>query len=428
MSEKIESQASCDDAIEPHLLPVAQARARLLAALEPIADTQVIGLRDALGRVLATDVMSSIDVPSQANSAMDGYAINSSSVPASGIVQLELTGTAWAGQPFEGDVQDGQAVRIFTGGIMPAGSDTVVIQEHVIANDSHVSIDSEVVAGKNVRQAGEDVQQGQLVLSAGKRLEAADIGVIASLGIAQVSVCRKLKVAFFTTGDELVALDEHAPVQSLDPGKLFDSNRYTLASLLQEMGVDAIDLGIVGDNENETRKALQQAASIADVVVSSGGVSAGDADFVTRVFHELGNVHFWKLAMRPGRPLAFGKVGDAAFFGLPGNPVAVMVTFLEFVKPALRRLSGMRDLDTLTLSAVCQSKLRKSLGRVEYQRGIMRVDDTGSLLVESTGKQGAGRLSSMSQANCLIVIDASVSEVNPGDTVGVQPFRGLLGG
>lgn len=428
MSDKIESQASCDDVSEPHLLPVAQARSRLLAALEPIVDIQVIGLRDALGRVLASDVMSNIDVPSHANSAMDGYAISAASVPASGIAQLELTGTAWAGQPFEGVVQEGQAVRIFTGAIMPAGSDTVVIQEHVKASDSHASIDSDVVAGKNVRQAGEDVQQGQLVLSAGKRLEAADIGVIASLGIARVSVCRKLKVAFFTTGDELVALDENVPVQPLEPGKLFDSNRYTLASLLQEMGVDVIDLGIVGDNENETRKALQQAASIADVVVSSGGVSAGDADFVTRVFHELGNVHFWKLAMRPGRPLAFGKVGDAAFFGLPGNPVAVMVTFLEFVKPALRRLSGMHDLETLTLSAVCQTKLRKSLGRVEYQRGIMSVDNAGSLLVDSTGKQGAGRLSSMSQANCLIVIDANVSEVNPGDTVGVQPFRGLLGG
>ncbi len=428
MIDKIEKIASCDDDVEPQLLPVAEARSKLLAALEPIIDIQVIGLRDGLGRVLARDVMSSINVPSHANSAMDGYAINAISVPVSGIAQLELVGTAFAGQPFEGVVQAGQAVRIFTGAIMPQGCDTVVIQEHANASDSQVSIDSDVVAGKNVRQAGEDVQQGQLVLSAGKRLEAADIGVIASLGIAKVSVCRKLKVAFFTTGDELVALDEYTPVQSLEPGKLFDSNRYTLASLLQEMGVDVIDMGIVGDNENETRKALQQAASIADVVVSSGGVSAGDADFVTRVFHELGRVHFWKIAMRPGRPLAFGQIGDAAFFGLPGNPVAVMVTFLEFVKPALRHLSGMHDLETLTLKAVAQSKLRKTLGRVEYQRGIMRVDSTGSLLVESTGKQGAGRLSSMSQANCLIVIDASVSEVNPGDTVGVQPFRGLLGG
>lgn len=427
MTDIIDKQASCDDDVEPELLPVAQARTRLLAALERINETQSIGLHEALGRVLADDVVSGIDVPSHTNSAMDGYAIDSASIPASGTTRLTLQGTAWAGKPFDDTVRAGQAVRIFTGAILPAGCDTVVIQEHVQAAESHVVIDSDVVIGKNVRQAGEDVCKGQSILLAGRRLEAADIGVVASLGISSVCVYRKLKVAFFTTGDELVALDEHAADQPLAPGQLFDSNRYTLCSLLQDMGVDVIDLGIVRDNENDTRNALQKAASVADVVISSGGVSAGDADFVTRVFHELGKVHFWKLAMRPGRPLAFGKVGDAAFFGLPGNPVAVMVTFLEFVKPALRFLSGMQELETLTLPAVSQSSLRKSIGRVEYQRGIMRVNDTGALVVESTGKQGAGRLSSMSQANCLIVIDADVSDVNPGDTVGVQPFRGLLG-
>ncbi len=422
----IEKQPSCDDVSEPELMPVDEARHRLFAALKPTARVESVGLSKAFGRVLAADVVSTMDVPGQNNSAMDGYAINASSIPSSDEATLALVGTAWAGTPFDNDVGTGQAVRIFTGGIMPAGTDTVVIQEHVRDDGEHIVIDSDAVAGKNVRQAGEDIECGQSILHKGRKLEASDVGVIASLGITTVEVYKPLKVAFFTTGDELRSLSEHTPGDSLPQGMLFDSNRHTLACLLQNEGVEAIDMGIVRDNEKDTRAALQRAAEVADVVVTSGGVSAGDADFVTRVFHEMGSVKFWKLAMRPGRPLAFGKVGDAAFFGLPGNPVAVMVTYLQFVKPAIRLLSGMDDIEPLTLSAVSESKLRKSPGRIEFQRGVMRVDTDGTLKVASTGKQGAGRLSSMSQANCLIVIDAQVDGVQPGDTVGVQPFHGLL--
>lgn len=426
----ITRQPSCDDANEPDLLPVSVARQRMLQALEPLKaspdEVELLSLHKAYGRVLAADVVSPINVPAQTNSAMDGYAICSSSIPASDDAELELLGTAWAGQPFDGEVSIMTAVRIFTGAIMPEGADTVVIQEHVSADGNVVTIDKEVVAGKNVRQAGEDVQAGESVLSAGRKLEAADIGVIASLGINRVTVYRRLKVAFFTTGDELCALDENSEGGELPAGMLFDSNRHTLACLLEVAGVEPIDLGIVRDNEDDTREALRQAGDMADVIVTSGGVSAGDADFVTRAFHELGSVSFWKLAMRPGRPLAFGRVGDAAFFGLPGNPVAVMVTFLQFVKPALRYLSGMSDIEPMVLPARCESTLRKSRGRVEYQRGIMHIDGSGQLLVKSTGKQGAGRLSSMSRANCLIIIDADADTVHPGDTVGIQPFHGLL--
>jgi len=424
----IEKLPSCDDVDEPELLPVDEARRRLFDALRVVTDVETVGLAKALNRVLANDVVSPMDVPAQANSAMDGYAIHSSSIPLNGETSLRLTGSAFAGKPFNNTLQSGDAVRIFTGAIMPDGADTVVIQEHVRINGEYIDIDSDVVAGKNVRQAGEDVSRSQTVLQRGRRLVASDIGVLASLGIAEVSVSRRLKVAFFTTGDELQSLEDHIPDSDLPAGMLFDSNRYTIAALLAGCAVEAIDMGVVADNIDATRKALTNAAEQADVVVTSGGVSAGDADFVTRAFHDLGKVSFWKLAMRPGRPLAFGYVNDAAFFGLPGNPVAVVVTFLQFVQPALKFLAGMNDLESVSIPAVCLSRLRKSAGRIEYQRGIMRVDEQGQLVVESTGKQGAGRLSSMSAANCLIVIDAAVGGVEPGDVVSVQPFHGLLPG
>ncbi len=422
----IEKQPSCDDPFDA-LLPVEEARERLLATIKPITETVSVGLREAKGRVLANDVVSPIAVPSHTNSAMDGYAINSRDIPHSGHAQLTIKGTAWAGQVFEGAITDGEAVRIFTGAVVPDGADTVVIQEHVKVTDNTLTIDAEVIAGRNVRHAGEDVVSGDVVLSAGTLLEAAEIGLLASLGIAEVAVTRRIKVAFFSTGDELRSLDTHAG-KTLPAGTIFDSNRYSMHALLAQMDVEGIDLGVVRDNEADTRAALEKAASIADVVVTSGGISAGEADFVTRVFHSMGSVAFWKLAMRPGRPLAFGQVKDAYFFGLPGNPVAVMVTYLQFVKPALKRLMGMQKTEPQTLPAISLSKLRKSKGRVEFQRGVMSVNDAGELCVSSTGKQGAGRISSMTQANCLIVIDADVDLVEPGHSVGVQPFHGLYSG
>jgi molybdopterin molybdotransferase len=361
----IDKAPSCDDPVDNVLLPVEIARARLLDALDVVSENENINLRDAGGRVLAADVVSPIDVPGFTNSAMDGYAVTSSDIPASGERDLTLVGTSWAGQPYSGAIEAGQCVRIFTGGLMPAGSDTVVIQEHVAVSDDLVTIDSAVQAGRNVRQAGEDVQTGQIVLSKGKQLRASELGLLASLGIDTVNVTRRLRVAFFTTGDELRSLETHAG-QTLDAGSLFDSNRYTLNEMLSAMGVDVIDMGIVRDSADDTRDAMAKAAAQADVIVTSGGISTGDADFVTKVFHEMGSVAFWKLAMRPGRPLAFGQIGNAHFFGLPGNPVAVIVTFLQFVQPALKHLMGMQHVQPLTMKAACLSKLKKALGRVEY--------------------------------------------------------------
>ena len=430
----IEREPSCEDVAEPALLAVEVARQRIAEALVPIAEPERSPLGRAAGRVLARAIVAPHDVPAHDNSAMDGYALARASIPPSGERALALRGTAWAGRPFEGTLGEGEAVRIFTGAIMPGGADTVVIQERVAADERTVRIDGEVEPGRNVRLAGEDLAAGQEVFAAGRRLGAADIGVLASLGIGRVHVLRRPRVAFFTTGDELRALAEDSDGAAPPPGMLYDSNRHTLAALLAGLGVEAIDLGVVPDTAEATREALASAAERADLVVTSGGISAGEADHVTRVFHEVGEVAFWKIAMRPGRPLAFGHlVGEggrrAAFFGLPGNPVAVMVTFLQFVQPAIRRLSGMSAAasEPLTLPARCLSTLRKPAGRVEYQRGVMRVE-AGELVVASTGKQGAGRLSSMSAANCLIVIGAAADGVRPGEAVGVQPFEGLLPG
>ena len=418
-------EPSCNDPSDPQLLPVEEARRRMQSQLRAITATEAVLIEDALGRVLSSDVAATFNVPTHTNSAMDGYALCASSIPAKGSSKLDVIGTAWAGKAFAGSVITGQAVRIFTGAILPEGADTVVIQEHVEAVGSTVNIDSEVEAGRNIRQAGEDVQQGQTVLAAGERVGPAELGLLASLGIADVDMFRRLRVAFFTTGDELRALHEHAGTE-LAPGLLFDSNRYTLLGMLTRLGVEIIDMGIVRDSADATKHAFKEASEQADIVITSGGVSAGDADFVTSVFHEMGNVSFWKLAMRPGRPLAFGHIGEAAFFGLPGNPVAVMVTFLQFVQPSIKQMMGMRNTSSVSVKAVSLSQLKKSPGRVEYQRGVLGRNDDDELTVRSTGKQGAGRLSSMCLADCLIVLHPGSGHIDVGDKVEVQPFHGLL--
>ncbi|OED35339.1 hypothetical protein AB833_30730 [Chromatiales bacterium (ex Bugula neritina AB1)] len=436
----IEKQPSCEDDEEPALLPVDVALQRLASMVLPLSqtETETVGIREALDRVLSSDVLSPIDVPSYTNSAMDGYALNSRDLPAAGEVTLAVLGTAWAGRPLEVTVARGEAVRIMTGGMMPPGTDTVVIQEHVqalydTANENlqgnsevtHIIADGTTAPGRNVRQAGEDIKAGEKVIATGTQLTPAHIGLLASLGVDQVQVYRCLKVAFFSTGDELRALETHAG-QALGPGELFDSNRHTLFAMLKRLGVTLIDIGVVADTKEATRQAFIDASSQADVVISSGGVSAGQADFVSATLAELGKVTFWKLAMRPGRPLAYGKVGDAHFFGLPGNPVAVMVTFYEFVQPSIKRLMGCTETAPAQFTARCESRLKKSPGRIEYQRGIVSAAADGEVTVRVTGKQGAGRLTSMAMANCLIVIPAENAGVEPGDPVTVHPFHGLM--
>jgi molybdopterin molybdotransferase len=421
----IDRQPSCDDVNEDGLLPVSVARARLAERIIPIGSSEQVGVRESLNRVCAEPVSSPIDVPAYTNSAMDGYAVAASDMPAQGERTLPLAGTVWAGTPLGQDLAAGHAVRIMTGGMMPAGTDTVIIQEHVEATENSVTIDGSTPAGRNVRKAGEDIRAGEQVIEAGTLITPAHVGLMASLGIDGLSVVRKPRVAYFSTGDELRALETHAG-QTLGDGELFDSNRHTIFAMLARMDVELIDMGLVPDNPQATRDVFEDAASRADLIISSGGVSAGAADFVSDTLAELGDVSFWKLAMRPGRPLAFGQVGDAHFFGLPGNPVAVMVTFYEFVKPALLRLMGVQHTEPFTVSANSAEPIRKSPGRVEYQRGILQIAENGQAIVRLTGKQGAGRLSSMCQANCLIVLPPESDGIKAGDTVQVHPFHGLV--
>lgn len=421
----INKQASCADDQEPALLPVDEAVKRIGKLVNTISDSQTLPIRDCLNRVLAEDVHSSIDVPSHTNSAMDGYAVNGLDIPSTGEVKLDLIGIAWAGRPFDGAVERGQCVRIMTGAAMPAGSDTVVIQEHVHVEDDLVSIDNETKPGKNVRQAGEDVKAGEKVLAKGELLSPAHIGMMASLGVAEAPVVRKLKVAFFSTGDELCSLAQ-SEEQELGVGQIYDSNRYSLYGMLKRLNVELLDLGVVPDKPELIRETFERASEVADVIVTSGGVSVGDADFVSDILHEIGDVAFWKLAMRPGRPLAFGQLGDAVFFGLPGNPVAVMVAFYEFVQPAIRGMMGCENTRAFRFRVPCTSELRKSSGRTEYQRGIMYLNEDGETVVRTTGKQGAGRLSSMCSANCIIVIEPGEGDLGVGDLVEVQPFDGLV--
>jgi len=400
-SHIIRTAPSCADDREPQVLTVHQAREKILSSLPTLQGEERVALRSALGRVLARDVISPINVPGHDNSAMDGYALDGSQLPEDAYVDLEVIATLPAGGHFDGTCGPGQCVHIMTGAPMPAGTDTVVMQEHVLVlEDGRVRIGSGNRRGQNVRSAGEDIAAGSAVLQAGKRLTPADLGILASIGIGEVFVRRRVRVAFFSTGDELRGIGE-----SLSEGEVYDSNRYSLYGMLRRLDADLLDLGVVRDEPEALREAFQTAGQLADVVITSGGVSVGEADYTKPILEELGEMRFWKIAMKPGRPLAYGKLGDALFFGLPGNPVAVMVTFYQFVLPALQQLATGTPWKPFILDAVCTSPLRKRPGRFEFLRGILSQQEDGSFVVESVGQQGSGILTSMSRGNCFILLD-----------------------
>jgi molybdopterin molybdotransferase len=410
---------SCLDGYDPNALRVDKARQAILSCLTEVPDIQSVPVREALGRVLAQEIVPRINVPSHDNTAMDGYAVRFSDLNEKEASLVEI-GTALAGRPFKGAVGRGQCVRVMTGAVMPQGTDTVVIQEIVKTDGKHVVVPAGQKAKQNVRYAGEDLKVGVPVLRPGAWLRPAELGLIASLGIGEVRVKRKLRVAFFSTGDELASIGT-----TLKEGEIYDSNRYTLHGMLARLGVEISDLGVVRDDPKELKRALQKAAAGADVVITTGGVSVGEADFVKQLMAELGEVLFWKIAMRPGRPMAFGKIGDAFLFGLPGNPVAVMVTFYQFVRDALLHLSGRTDEFAIPLLRVISSeKIRKVPGRTEYQRGIL-YQEKGEWRVRITGQQGSGVLRSMAQANCFIVLEHERGAVAAGEPVQVQLMEAL---
>ena len=377
-------------------------------------------MRKALHRILAQRVSSTIDVPGHTNSAMDGYALRLRDVSTAQANELKLVGKSLAGRPYTGTVNAGECVRITTGAPLPADCDTVVIQEQAERNGKIVAIGGEHREGQNIRCAGEDVSRGEVVIDAGRRLNAADIGLIASVGVSRVTVTRPLEVAFFSTGSEL------RPVGTpLLPGQIHDSNRYTLFGMLEQPAIRARDLGIVEDDRDALRDAFED-ASTSDVVITSGGVSVGEADYVKEILAETGKVHFWKVAIKPGRPFAFGHLGNATYFGLPGNPVSVMVTFYMLVKPALRAMTGETPRSSpLKIHARSLDRLRKRPGRVEFQRGVLAWEDDGGYTVRKTGAQGSGILSSMARANCLIVLKMDAGEIEPGEVVETIPFDSL---
>ncbi len=418
----LDKDAGCCD--DPHIggaLTLEEALARIREDVAPIGDAENVPLPQALNRVLAEDVVSSMNVPGHTNSAMDGYAVRAGDLPATGNASLKVIGTSWAGRPFEDRVATGECVRIMTGAAMPDEADTVIMQEHVDASEDTVVIDDRARPGQHVRKAGEDIAAGAVALPAGTLLRPAQLGVMASIGCGEAVVIRRPRVAFFSTGDELRPVGE-----DLRKGQIYDSNRYTIRGMLERLGLEVIDLGVVPDRREDTETALNKASASADVIVTSGGVSVGEADFVTETLDRMGQVNFWKVAIKPGRPLAFGRVGGALFFGLPGNPVSVMATFYQIVQPTLEILTGNRRVDPpILLDAVCQSALRKKPGRLEVQRGVLERAPEGHYVVSSTGLQGSGVLSSMIEGNCFIVLPLELETVEPGDTVKVQPFRGL---
>lgn len=420
MSNTTPSPTDCDSSEKSDLLTVDEALQQIGASIKPVEGFERCPLQQAFGRIVAEAVTSPINVPGHRNSAMDGYALSAEDLPESGGNTLEVVGTAYAGNPYDGEVGRGQAVRIMTGAVVPEGSDTVIMQEATERDGDRLTITAGHKPGENVRHIGEDISRGGVVLAPGKKIRAAEMGLLASLGVGEVTVRRRLRVATFSTGDELCSIGE-IPQE----GQIFDSNRYSLAGMLRTLGVEHIDMGVIRDDPQAISDAFSSAAKIADVLITSGGVSVGDADYVKQTLDKLGKVDFWKIKMKPGKPLAFGKLGDALFFGLPGNPVSVMATFYQIVQPSLRHLLGEQETAPLRIRVTCADKL-KSPARQDFQRGILQRDDNGELVVKSTGSQGSHILSSMSQANCFIVLPAECRGVEPGDTVEVQPFEGLL--
>ncbi|VCU70154.1 Molybdopterin molybdenumtransferase [Pigmentiphaga humi] len=421
----LEAISSCVAGYDPHDLPVAQAREFIRQMVPHVAGVEMLALRSALGRVLARDVVSAIDVPPQDNAAMDGYALRGQDLAEQGETVLRVVGSGLAGQAFAGRAAPGECVRIMTGAVIPEGLDTVVPQELVRREGDRIAIAAGVArVGDNRRRAGEDLARSETALAAGRLLRPADLGLLASLGMPEVPVLRRLRVAFFSTGNELRSVGE-----ALGPGCVYDSNRYTLWGMLHRLGVEVLDLGVVADDPAALESAFLDAAANADVVITSGGVSVGEADHTKAVMSRLGEVLFWRIAIRPGRPMAIGRIRSGArqavLFGLPGNPVAVMVTFYALVRDALLAMSGARPEALPLARAFCTAPIRKRPGRTEYQRGVVAQADDGRLQVSTTGAQGSGILRSMSQANALIVLGHDQGDVAAGEVVSVLLFEGL---
>lgn len=408
----------CCDA--PGLMPLEDAMENMLSRIKPIQTTLQLPLAEAIGYVLAEDILSPIFVPPFDNSAMDGYAIRIADL--NNNATMPVAGKSFAGQPFEGDWPQGSCVRIMTGAKIPEGCDAVIMQENTIVGEDGVTFtQTEVKPQNNIRPTGDDIRKGDIVLPKGSRLTSRDIPMIATLGISHVTVVRKPRVAFFSTGDELKPLG-----QPLAEGQIYDSNRYGIKPLIENFGCEPIDLGIIPDCTETLKATFEQAQSLADVVVTSGGVSVGEADYTKDILEELGEIGFWKLAIKPGKPFAFGKLSTAWFCGLPGNPVSAVLTMYVLVQPMLAKLSGHTEWKAPeSIPATTKTAFKKAPGRTDYQRGIYTIED-GKFVVETTGNQSSGAFRSMSLANCFVVLERERGRVEVGETVNIQLFNSTL--
>ncbi|MCL1124054.1 molybdopterin molybdotransferase MoeA [Shewanella surugensis] len=408
-----------DPCAQPSLMHPDQAILQLLDQVPVIAEVERLALSDSFGRVLANNVASSIDLPPFDNSAMDGYAFNFDDVPV--FDGLSLAGESFAGKPYLGACLAGTCIRIMTGAQVPSGFDTVQMQEKVITKENKVFIEAPKLKGACIRKQGEELLADTQVLAAGTLIRAAEMGVLATIGIDKVEVKRKVKVAFFSTGDELQPVST-----SLATGQIYDSNRYSIQGLLSRANLDWIDLGIVPDDPEAIRAAFHQAAKEADMVLTSGGVSVGDADYIKQILEEEGEITFWRLAIKPGKPFAFGHLHNAVFCGLPGNPVSSMVTFYKLVWPLIVKMQGQPQRQLVTLQATLKGEIRKAPGRVEYQRGILSYNEKGEAEVRMSGAQGSGMLTSMTLANCFVILPLQQGNLPLESVVTVEPFNSVL--
>ncbi|HFD3976667.1 TPA: bifunctional molybdopterin-guanine dinucleotide biosynthesis adaptor protein MobB/molybdopterin molybdotransferase MoeA [Vibrio parahaemolyticus] len=414
-----EKDAACCDTLSPAFLSVVQGQEKILSLVNTVSEIEACKIENAYGRVLAEHIISPVNVPQYTNSAMDGYAIRSDDVDRD---SYQVVAEVMAGHAYDQPLQVGQAVKIMTGAPTPLNGDTVVMREQASQEGDKVTFNgAHIKAGQNVRQAGEDLTIGSDVFTVGTRLASPEMGMIASLGFGEANVFRKLKVAVFSTGDEV-----QAPGTEQKANSIYDSNRFTIMGMLEKLGCEILDFGILEDNEQLMIEALENASAQADVVMTSGGVSVGDADYIKLALDKLGQIDFWRINMRPGRPLAFGQINNKPFFGLPGNPVAVMVSFINFVEPALRKMQGEQGWKPLKVNAIATENLRSRQGRTEFSRGIYELDNTGRLTVRTTGKQGSGILRSMSEANCLIEISPAIDTVKAGESVTIIPLQGRI--
>ena len=410
---------SCINEFDPNALEEMQAVNKIIRAIKPIKSSEIVNIKNALHRTISSSVRASINVPSFRNSAMDGYALNLSDLKTNKF-KLSEAGVSFAGKPFKSSLRKGEAVRVMTGALIPKNADAVIMKEMVAKNGVYINFPKNIKKNQNIRFIGEDIKKGERVFKKGDELDFSGLSILSSLGIEHVEVFCKPKISYFSSGDELVTTGK-----KLQQGQIYDSNRYLLHGLLEDLPVVFSDLGIVKDKKLHLVKKLQRASEKSDIIITTGGVSVGDADYIKDALGEVGSVGFWKIAIKPGRPLAFGKINDSYFFGLPGNPVSAAVTFQLFVIPAINSLLSQKRKKVILMKAVSKNKLKKKLGRTEYKRAILSIINNKTY-VETTGLQGSNIMMSMLRANCYIRLPADVNNISEGDLVDIIPFSTKL--